>query len=331
MATTRTTTLRQRPDYEAFEVMDSFDYRHPAPIVVPVAKVNKKASHMRNPRSDDPRFSQGIDRGHVNSIIEAILAGRAIPILVVKPLKNGTFDILGGSHRFEAIETLSIKEFQAYPMNPPDEEEDAFISALNDTHGIGNSVETRIKQAVDDVIRNKVSCKEAAHRRSVPSRVVTDRVYIIEHRQKLEEIGVKVPEDSPETHIRLLAQLSTQKNIQRAAAIVTFECKLIMAELQQMVKDIKEAHSEFDKLAVIERVKKNQEEVTKPGDPIPGDITKRKKRAKYHRICKHMEQMNAEIGNVRKLINLGAFSEEDQVRFEALLDRHMAMCRGLHR
>jgi hypothetical protein len=131
---------------------------------IPLNKISK---------NDNVRFRSGLDAQVVDSIMCGIKENgpESIKASVVEDLGDGTFELLGGNHRYTGFETVDCPEIPAYVIRWPEHlglDKDLFMADLNKANYVAEWTELERIELVFTLVTRGWDEKQACDHCGVP-------------------------------------------------------------------------------------------------------------------------------------------------------------------
>lgn len=198
------------------------------------------------------RLEEPLNDERVKDYATAMMNGSAFPMIILVKMKNNKYRILSGNHRGRAALSLGEKDIAAYVVRSGAEQElDIFARSANATNGEPPKKEEKLQQAIALAEMYGYSNRDAAKRLGLKENAVHEARRAKDCRNTLLSLGIDKADRLPQGSLLRLNNIIDNDNVLRHAGELATEYNMPGPELGEMVKQIKKARTEAQKIGVV--------------------------------------------------------------------------------
>jgi ParB-like chromosome segregation protein Spo0J len=263
-----------------------------------IDQIDEKASAQNRAR----RIALDIE--HTESIYLAMLAGNAIPKIVVRQVNN-RYVIVGGNHRFSA--SKKIGEANTLPVHcveTTDVEFEQLCRMLNLNNGLREDASHILEDAVDAVMRLGMNVQTVASMYQIKPSRLSDAVKAYAIKQRLSRLSPRHNQAMTQTHALRLGELAINDNVLKAAAEFVTATRANAAEVGELAKKARKLPTEAAQVDVFVAAKGVKETLSKRSIPRPKRkafltwLTSAEKLLKGNVTWQSLELLNEEVPEI---------------------------------
>ena len=207
--------------------------------------------------------SRGVDEDLVLIYSLAMERCDIFPKIVVYKYPDGRLVVVAGVHRLLAVLLIGYTNIPVYFVSVHTAEEQLmFADGTNLEHGLGIGLQERIERATQLVVHGLKSKDEAAAWYGIETDPITLKLRVLNFRKFIVD-ALEIKSFIPDHTCSVLNSFCRNRIVLRALIELSLKRSLKTRDFKLVLRDVRKAGSELDKLAVIRDVIKEVKEKVK--------------------------------------------------------------------